>query len=106
MRREDLPERRYCETQQFWHEGVLYSVTSGFYQDGRVGEIFVEGGKLTSATDVAARDGAIAASIALQFGASIDILQRACLRKPDGSAEGVLGAAVDVVQSTLIREAI
>ena len=95
--RSELPARRFCETTSFRHEGVEFTISTGHYDDGRVGELFIEGGKLTSAVDVAARDAAIAASIALQHGASIDGIRAACLRKPDGSAEGTLGAALDAI---------
>lgn len=92
-----LPDRRYCETTVFSHNGIAYEMSVGFYADGAIGEVFLEGGKLASAVDIAARDSAIAASIALQHGASIETLRRACLRRPDGLPEGALGAALDCI---------
>lgn len=95
--RNELPQRRYCETLDFAHNGVSYTATVGHYPDGRVGEVFLNGGKLTSDVDVAARDSAIAASIALQHGAAVSTIRAACLRKPDGSPEGALGAVLDLI---------
>ena len=103
MTREMLPNRRRCETLSFWHSGVHYSVSAGYYPDGRVGEVFVEGGKMTSAADISARESAIAASIAIQHGADFDTLRDACLRRPDGSPEGALGAAMDAIAKVANR---
>jgi hypothetical protein len=44
-----------------------------------------------------ARDAAVAASLALQHGCSLETLQRAVLRNEDGKASTPLGAAIDFI---------
>ena len=60
-------------------------------------EVFLQNNKPGSQSDVTARDGAIAASIALQLGCPLEDLQRALLRNADGSAAGPLGTAIDAI---------
>jgi hypothetical protein len=45
MIRRALPQRRASETfgLRFWNQNV--TVTVGFYPDGAVGEVFIDGGK-------------------------------------------------------------
>jgi hypothetical protein len=66
-----------------------------FYPDGRLGEIFINGPKLGSTADTAARDSAFAASIGLQCGADIETLRRALCRDVRGEAMRPLGAVLD-----------
>ncbi|MGC2410953.1 MAG: hypothetical protein WA441_13420 [Methyloceanibacter sp.] len=95
--RERLPQRRRCETLSFALGGLLYQATVGYYPDGRVGEIFLNGAKLNSDTDTSARDSAIMASFALQHGAELECLRSACTRAADGSADGPLGKLLDLL---------
>jgi len=46
---------------------------------------------------VNARDGAIAASLALQFGCPLETLRRALCRDSQDRASGPLGAALDAI---------
>jgi ribonucleoside-diphosphate reductase alpha chain len=61
-----------------------------YFADGRVAEIFLSNHKAGSAADVDARDAAIAASIALQFGADLQTIRKALCRDPRGKASGAL----------------
>src|SRR5437899_11565411 len=54
--RERLPNRRACETQAFNHAGSLYRLTVGFYEDGRPGELFLNGEHRNSAIDTIMSD--------------------------------------------------
>ena len=47
--------------------------------------------------DANARDAAVAASLALQFGCPLETLQRAVLRDENGNASTPLGAAIDLI---------
>ena len=38
--RERLPNRRPCESFEFSHAGLDFTVAAGFYPDGRIAEIF------------------------------------------------------------------
>ena len=76
---------------------VEYTATISRFDDGRLGEIFLSNHKSGSHADTAARDAAIACSIALQFGADIETIRRALCRDGRGNASGPLGAALDML---------
>lgn len=97
MAREILPQRRNCETISFRADGLLYHATIGFYPDGRLGEIFLNCAKSGTHAHIAARDSAIAASIALQHGASIESVRNALSRQENGTPEGPLGILLDII---------
>jgi hypothetical protein len=103
--REILPWRRRAETISFKHQGApgvnpsSYSATLGFYDDGRLGEIFMRAEKAGSELDVQARDISIGCSILLQHGCALDVISRVLTRNSDGSASGPLGALLDFLAS-------
>jgi hypothetical protein len=83
--RELLPNRRRCETRSFTHAGHHFSLTVGFYRDGRPAEIFLSNGKAGSGLEAIARDSGILASLLLQFGADLSVI-RAALTKDQTEA--------------------
>jgi hypothetical protein len=93
-----LPNRRSAESFEFEVAGLHYTCTIGRYPDGTIGEIFLNNHRSNSAADVNARDAAIATSIALQFGADIEIIRKALCRDSDGKASGPLGSALDLLR--------
>jgi ribonucleoside-diphosphate reductase alpha chain len=100
MTRERLPDRRACTTFEFDHETSSkakfhYKCSYSRFADGRLGELFLQNTKAGSDADANARESAIAASLALQFGCPIDTLRGAVLRNGDSSAATPLGAALD-----------
>src|SRR5690349_3173119 len=95
--RERLPNRRLSITWDLDVGQLRYTATVGFYENGHIGEIFIDGRKIGSAADAAARDAAITASIALQFGADIETIRKALCRDACGKAVGPLGAALDML---------
>ena len=95
MSREPLPNRRLAETFNFEISGLHYTCTIGRYSDGRLAEIFLQNTKAGSQSDGNARESAIAASLALQFGCPAETLRGAVLRNPNGTACTPLGAALD-----------
>ena len=66
--------------------------------EGAISEIFLNTGKQGTAIDTNARDAAVAASLLLQYGCSVEILRRALTRNGDGSASGPLARALDLIQ--------
>ncbi len=92
-----LPNRRASETFAFTVAGLNYVCTVSRFADGRLGEIFISNHKAGSAADTAARDAAIACSIALQHGADLAVIRRALCRDAHGRASGPLGAALDLI---------
>jgi len=93
--RQRLPSRRVAETFELEVGGLRYTATIGRFPDGRIGELFLNNHKSNSATDVNAGDAAIVCSIAIQFGADIEIIRQALCRDSQGRASGPLGAALD-----------
>ena len=63
-----------------------YIASFSRFDDGRVAEIFLQDHKPGSQSDSNARDSAIAASLALQYGCALDVLRRALLREAIGTA--------------------
>jgi len=95
--RRRLHNRRICEHFDYECAGVRYTASMGRFPDGSLGEVFIVSGKAGSAADTAARDAAIAASIALQHGADPENLRGALCRDSHGTANGPLGAALDII---------
>jgi hypothetical protein len=95
--RRRLVNRRPNETFSFSWRGMHFAATISRFPDGRLGEIFLTNGKVNTDADTAARDSAVVASIALQFGADLETLRKALLRDPRGVASGPLGTALDLI---------
>jgi hypothetical protein len=68
MRRR-LPNRRGSMTFDLEVGGLHYTATVARFADGGIGELFLSNHKNNSAADAAARDAAVAFSIAVQHGA-------------------------------------
>jgi len=102
MTRERLPPRRGCATFKFDHKsasGAILHYTCGFgrFDSGRVAEVFLQNRKAGSDSDSNAREAATMYSIALQFGAPIDVLRKAALRNADNTASTPLGHVLDLI---------
>ena len=97
MTRQRLPNRRGHELLTFEHEGVRYTAGVGRFENGDLAEIFLNTRKHGTAVDVHARDAAVAASLLLQHGCSVETLRRALTRNGDGSASGPLAHALDLL---------
>jgi hypothetical protein len=95
--RQRLSNRRRCETFEFRHAGHAFTLCAGFYLDGRVAEIFLSARHVGSPLEAIARDAAIVASIALQFGADLGTIRDALTRDHDGGPATLLGAALDAL---------
>lgn len=92
-----LPDRRAGESFGFEFDGAQFSCTLGFYPDGRLGEMFLNGLKLDTAQDIYARDLGIALSIALRHRASFDLLRKAMTRAVGGKPQGLGGYILDLI---------
>jgi ribonucleoside-diphosphate reductase alpha chain len=91
MTRETLRNSRRGEVFAFEQEGIGYRSTISRFADGRLAEVFLDGGKPGAGAAVVAHDSAVAASLALQHGCPADTLRKALLRLSNGSAAGPLG---------------
>ena len=99
--RRRLPNRRASESFTFDTAGLRYTATVSRFADVSIGEVFLNNHKVNSQADVSARDAAVVASIALQYGAPVDVIRRALMRNADGTASGPLGAALDLIANDL-----
>ena len=95
--RSSLPVKRRSETFTVWLGVEPYIVTCGFYPDGRLGEVFVSGSKSGFATETVARDGAVVLSIALQYGAPIEVIAGAITRDDLGEPTSIIGEVLDKI---------
>jgi hypothetical protein len=92
-----LPNRRASESFSFERYGLAFQCTFSQLPDGNVGEVFISNHKTGSHADACARDSAIAASLALQYGCPLEALRKALLRDPRGNAATPLGCALDII---------
>jgi hypothetical protein len=92
-----LNPRRRCDTFEIAFGGLSrsHTVTLGYYEDGSLGEVFINGGKSGEAVEAIARDGAVLLSLALQYGAEISNIKSAITRDAQGSPSSIIGAVVD-----------
>ena len=95
--RQQLPNRRANTSFDFAINGLRYTATIGRFLNGQIGEIFLQNHKPGSQSDTNARDAAVAASLALQYGCPIEVLQKALLRDAHDRPSTPLGAAVDAI---------
>src|SRR3981189_991566 len=95
--RERLPNRRRCESFEFRHAGLDFTLAAGFYPDGRIAEIFLSSHKPGSPIEAIARDAAVTASIALQFGADLKTIKQALPKDHNGGPATPLGAALEAI---------
>lgn len=98
--RSRLPRRRMCESIKFSHGDQKYHATIGRYDDGRIGEVFINSAKVGSAVDINMKDAAIAVSLALQHGCDMAALRKAFLRNAEGAPEGPLAALFDMLEAS------
>jgi hypothetical protein len=95
----EMHPERFSQSFNFECERLHYHATVSYFPGTtNLAEIFLTNSKPSSQSDVNARDSAIAASLALQFGCPIDVLRRALLRDSSGRAASPLGTALDLVE--------
>jgi hypothetical protein len=102
--RERLPNRRLNETFDFEVSGLKYRCTVSKFCDGRIAEVFLSNHKAGSQADTNAKDAAIIASIALQYGVSLETIRRALLRDIQDRPSGPLGVVLDLTAAEADNE--
>jgi len=95
--RERLPNRRPSELIDFEHDSLFYTVGFSRFEDGRLAEIFVDGEKVDSASDIVMRDCAIVVSIALQHGCDISSILSSLTRGHDERPLGPMGKLLELI---------
>lgn len=95
--RRQLPNRRDSDVFVFDLDGTTYRAQVSRFADGSLGEMFLDGPKTGSAASIAARDAAVAASLALQHGCDVGTLHHALVKVGTRSA-GPIGRALDLME--------
>jgi hypothetical protein len=97
--RDVLPQRRPSETfnMRFADQNDDFVVTVGYYEDGRIGEVFINGPKSGTTMDGITRDGAVLMSLALQHGVPLSTMRHAISRNANNEAATVIGAVIDEI---------
>lgn len=97
MSRRKLPNRRKRTPVEFEIGGHKFVGGFGHYEDGSVGEVFLTSGKTGTSLQIMTCDAAIAASLALQAGVSVETLANAFLKADDDAAAGPLGKMFSIL---------
>ena len=99
-----LPNRRRSEVIEVKHtetngSKTPYVLTAGFYEDDRVGEVFIDAPKADSTLGIICHDSAVLISIALQHGATVKEMQASVARTKlkGGLPQSVIGTVLDVL---------
>jgi hypothetical protein len=95
--RRRLPNRRAAELLDLSFKGGRYTIGASRFPDGALAEIFIHSAKAACDLADAARDAAVALSIALQYGTPADAIRAAVTRDSDGSPAGIVGAVLDLL---------
>jgi ribonucleoside-diphosphate reductase alpha chain len=99
-----LPDRRSSVSFTLEFQSERYDVTTGFYVDNRLGEIFINrikdkvASRLGQQLDAVCRDTAILLSLALQHGVKLDDLKHSITRDDDSSPMSIVGAIIDSIE--------
>ena len=97
MTRQRLPDRRPYIVFGFHCANLKYTATASWFDNGRLGEIFLGNHRADSHADACAKDAAILASLALQYGVPLDVLRKALLRDSKGRPSTPIGCALDLL---------
>jgi hypothetical protein len=97
--RTGLSNRRASTTFAFECGPHRYIATVSYFQNRELAEIFLGNGRAGSDIDAAAKDSAVVASLALQYGVPLDVIRKALLRDSRGVASSPLGCALDIIAS-------
>jgi len=99
--REPLKTRRAHELASTEFRGAPYEVGFGRFEDGRLAEVFIDcqAKGLTAISDDA-KDVAVLISIALQFGAPVEVIRDSLTRTSDGEATGIGGHVLDLLENS------
>ena len=100
--RRELPQRRRCETFELEYGGFdkKYFVTVGYYDDGALGEVFINFPKSGMQAEAIARDGAVLLSLALQHGVPLEAIRGALTRDTNNEPGSIVGAVVDKLSAS------
>jgi hypothetical protein len=92
-----LPSRWLSETLDFEHGGHWFTLSLSLFPGGGIAELFLSSALVGSPVEALARDAAVTASLAFQYGCPIQVLRSALTRDHHGGPATPLGAALDAL---------
>lgn len=95
--RQQLPDRRASTVFSFESMAMQFTASVSHFDDGRLGELFLDNHKAGSTIGTLVRDLAIVFSFAVQHGADAEAIRRALGRDGQGRALSPLAAALDAL---------
>jgi ribonucleoside-diphosphate reductase alpha chain len=95
--RRRLPNKRPSEFIDFVSMDMQFTASVSRFDDGRLGELFMDNHKQGSAIGTLVRDAAIIFSFAVQHGADAEAIRRALCRDSQGRALGPMAQALDIL---------
>jgi len=101
--RQQLPDRRTCWTQKARVGGQTVYLTCGEYDDGQLGELFIDVSRAGSAVRALLNTVAILFSLGLQHGIDLAVLLRA-IRGTDFLPAGAVSGSPDVGEASSILD--
>lgn len=78
-------------------DGFRHTAGLGYFEDGRLAEVFLNAERIGTAIETAARDSAVVASLALRHGVARNTIRHALTRNGNGDASGPLGTLLDLL---------
>src|SRR4029078_6171854 len=96
MTRERLPDRRAAATVDLEHGGSRFTVTIGYYPDGRPGGVCTHGIRTGSGLDALLADACVLLSLLLQHGVEPDQIASSMGRSGTAEAASIIGAVIDL----------
>jgi hypothetical protein len=105
MTRARLPDRRAAETVELEHCGQRFTVTVGFYPDGRPGEVFTHGIRSGSNLDGLLADACIVVSCLMQHGVEPREIADSMGRLGNSEPASIIGAVIDFAATAASRRA-
>jgi hypothetical protein len=96
MTRQRLPNRRPAETVELEHNGSRFTVTIGFYLDGRPGEVFTHGIRSGSNLDALLADACVVVSCLIQHGVEPRAIASSMGRLGNAEPASIIGAVIDL----------
>ncbi len=95
--RRRLLNRRSHEVRDLTFQNRKYVVGVGRFPDGALAEVFTDSARASNDLADAARDAAVALSIAAQFGMPLEAIRAAVTRDASGEPAGIVGAVLDLL---------
>jgi hypothetical protein len=96
MTRQRLPNRRPAEIVELEHNGSRFTVTIGFYPDGRPGEVFTHGIRSGSNLDALLADACVVISCLIQHGVEPGEIASSMGRLGNAEPASIIGAVIDL----------